>query len=187
MLFRSLFVGLLAATLLPAVAVAQEKVENPSYKSWAKFKKGTTVIMKSINEYASGKAESTVTMTLVEITPDKVIIEVKSITKVNGLDVTSPDTKIEQPKLIPLPEGVKKEEFGKPKGLVAEGEETVKVGSVDFKAKWTKSKTKQGDLDIESQVWTHDEIPGSMVKYESRTTGKMPTVSKMDVTGVKYP
>ena len=47
--------------------MAQDKVDNPEFANWAKFKKGTSVTMKSVSSFNNMSSEVTITSTLVEV------------------------------------------------------------------------------------------------------------------------
>jgi hypothetical protein len=52
-----------------------------------------------------------------------------------------------------------------------EGTEEIEVAGKKIKAKWTETKTKQGDTVTTVKVWTSDEIPGHQVKLMTSTSG----------------
>ncbi len=56
---------------LSSVIARAETIDNPAYVSWSKCKPGTSVVMKS----TGSNHDITVKETLVEVTPDKCIVE----------------------------------------------------------------------------------------------------------------
>jgi hypothetical protein len=180
----------LAATfLLPSSLLAQDKVENPTFANWAKFKKGTSVTMKSVNTVLGMTSESVITNTLIEVGSDKLVLEISSAVKANGMEFKSPPIKQELTKTIELPKGVKKEDFhaGKPPGTYEEGTETIKVGGTDVKTKWYKFKAEMDGTKTEAKTWISDDMPGMMVKTEMNITGKFASTMKMEVVEFKKP
>src|SRR5262249_13962223 len=61
----------------------REKIENPQYKSWAGFKPGTTVVHRTVTKAtgADGETVTTSTYKLIELTPDKAVVEVQNSTR----------------------------------------------------------------------------------------------------------
>jgi len=162
--------------------------ENPLYTSWAKAKKGTVVTAKQTSDTAGQKTESTTTYTLTELTADVATVEVVSVSKAGGQECKTEPFKMENKKMLDLPPGKKKEDVEKPDGLVDQGEEKLKIAGKEYKTKWTKVKTSQGGVEVESKTWTSDEVPGLTVKMEMKTSGAgFSSVSTMEVTEVKTP
>ena len=62
--------------MLGSSKVLAEQIDNPSYTNWAKFKPGS--VLKTNTESATAGQKLSVEMTsrLLEVTPDKVIVEV---------------------------------------------------------------------------------------------------------------
>ena len=179
-----------AALVLAAAAVsAQEKVDNPEFASWSKFKKGTSTTLKVTAGAAGTNTETVVTTTLVEVGADKLVVETAGASKFNGMEFKTPATKRDVTKTIELPKGTKKEDAagGKPPGTFEEGTETIKVGGTDVKTKWVKFKTEVDGSKTEGKMWTSEEVPGMMVKMESATTGKIASTMKMELIEFKKP
>jgi hypothetical protein len=180
-----------AALLLLTVGLAgaQEMLPNHEYTAWSKFKKGASVTIKAVNDAGGMKSETLITITLVETGPDKVVLDMASTTKANGMEFKAPGMKRDVPKTVTLPQGVKKEDFtsGKPPGTFEEGNETLKVAGSEYKAKWYKSKFEMDKLKVESKTWMSDDVPGGFIKMESSTSGAFTSTSKMEVTEIKKP
>lgn len=171
------------------LASAEDTVDNPEFTSWSKFPKGTTVTMKSSTMVGGNASEISMTHTLVEVGADKVVVETVGIVKVNGMELKAPATKRDVTKTVPLPKGVKKEDFlsGKPAGTTEEGTETLKVGGMELKTKWYRSKAEMNGMTVESKTWISDAVPGWMVKMEASITGKIATTTKLEVVEFKKP
>src|SRR5438067_10489287 len=178
-----------AVLALPPAAVAQEKIDNPEFASWSKFKKGTSVTIKSLSTFGDTKSEVLVTSTLVDVGADKLVVEMSSVVKANGMEFKTPGMKRDVTKTIELPKGAKKEDFtrGKPMGTTEEGTETVKVAGTEVKAKWYKYKVEIDGTKTEAKMWVSDDVPGMMVKNEMTTTGKINSTMKMEVVEFKKP
>lgn len=178
-----------ALMLSAGLASAQEKIDNPEFTSWSKFKKGTSTTLKMTASSGDTKTESTITTTLLEVGEDKLVVETTSVSKFNGMEFKGPAMKRDVTKTIELPKGVKKEDFKgeKPPGTYEEGTETVKVGGTEVKTKWYKFKAEVEGNKTESKMWTSEEVPGMMVKMEATTTGKISNTVKMELTEFKKP
>jgi len=96
-LFRSILPAIVVAIAFAPVARAEDKVESPIYKNWAKFAKGTSTTVKTISEFAGNKSEATMTSTLLELTDEKVVVEIVTISKVAGMEFKSPAVKQDYP------------------------------------------------------------------------------------------
>jgi hypothetical protein len=183
---------LAAVVLLAAVhgpAAAQDTIPNPEFASWSKFKKGTTVTLKSTSEVMGMTSEVLIINTLLETGGDKLVIESTSVAKVNNMEFKSPPMKRDVTKTVTVPKGLKKEEIaaGKPPGTVEEGTETLKVAGVEVKTKWYKYSADVNGIKSEGKTWMSDDIPGMLVKSEITTSGVLATKTKMEVTEFKKP
>jgi hypothetical protein len=180
-------VALLA--LVVGAARAQEKVDNPEFAAWSKFKKGTSVTVRTSTTAEGKTTEVTITNTLVEAGPDALTIETVATSKVDGKEIKNPAIKREVPKTFTLPAGAPKPPppGQKPEGTVEEGTETLKVGGAEYKTKWYKTKNTIEGTTIEGKVWVSDDVPGGLVKAESTATGKLAFTSKLEVVEVKKP
>ena len=172
-----------------AAAAAQEKVDNPEFANWSKHKKGTAVTLKVTTDFGGMNTESRFTTTLVDVQPDKVVLETTGVSTVNGMEIKAPSMKRDVPKEVILPASVKKEDYTaqKPPGTFEQGEETVKVAGGEFKAKWYKTKSSAAGNEVESKSWMSDDVPGRVVKLESATKGAAAIKTKMELVEVKKP
>jgi hypothetical protein len=167
------------AALFAAAATAADKIDNPMYKNWAKFKPDTSVTMKTTID-AGGNAIETVTTTkLIEVRDDKVVVEVQTTSKFMGMETKQPATKQDIPKQVdggtaPAadPKAVK------PEGKTEDGTKKVKVGGTEFECKWVKYTGK----DVESETVTSDDVPGMMVKMTSKAKAGGTTMEVTEVT-----
>jgi hypothetical protein len=176
--------------LCAALAAAQEdKLDNPEFANWSKFKKGTSVMVKTTSTFDGFTKNSTTISTLVEVGGDKVVVEITTVDKFLGKENKQPPIKRDINKTVALPKGAKKEEFagGKPPGTYEEGTETLDVGGAEVKAKWYKYRVDLGGTKIEAKQWTSDDVPGRVVKSEITTTGKLASTNRTEVTEIKKP
>ena len=171
------------------LAPAQDKVDNPEFANWSKFKKGTSVTLKTVSSFNNMSSEASVTSTLVEVGADKLVIEMTSAVKASGMEFKAPPTKRDVTKTITLPNDYKKEDFakGRPPGTYEEGSETIKVGGIDVKAKWYKYKADMDGTKTEAKMWMSGDVPGMMVKSEMTTLGAIATKTTMEIAEIKKP
>jgi len=174
--------------------LAQEKVDNPDFANWSKFKKGTSVTRTWTTVDPNGRTRVvTQTQTLEEITSDKIKLEVEYITDIPGSPKLKYSPKPEEiPITVPLPAGMKKEDFAKAlPGTVEKGEkaETIKVAGGEFKAVWFKTKVEAGGKEIESKTWVSEDVPGRIVKVEEakRAKGVLLFTTIREVIDVRKP
>lgn len=178
----------LTAIIVLAVPAFADSIENPTYASWAKVKKGTVVTLKQSSEFAGQKNTSTSISTLVELTDDVATIEMVTVIKAGDMEIKTPPTKVEVKKMSELPPDKKKEDYAKPEGLVDQGTETLTVDGVEYKTKWQSIKLKTGDTDIESKSWTCDDVPGLVVKLDSKSkTMGVESTTTMTLVSIKKP
>jgi hypothetical protein len=175
--------------LTGGLVTAQEMLPNQEFTDWSKFKKGTSVTLKTTSDAGGMKSEVVLTTTVVETGADKLVLETTSTTKVNGMEFKAPAVKRDVPKTVPLPPGIKKEDFTatKPPGTYEEGAETVKIAGAVYKSKWYKSKFEMDKTKVESKMWLSEDVPGRLVKGETTVTGPVNVTTKMEVTEIKKP
>jgi hypothetical protein len=109
--------------------------------------------------------------------------------KAAGMDIDIPPMKQEHLKSIELPKGAKKEDIaaGKPQGTTKEGTETLKVGGQEVKTKWYEYEVKMKGTEIKAKMWMSDDVPGSLVKMESKVIAPTAGETKMELIEFKKP
>ena len=122
------------------------------------------------------------------LTAEGATVEMLTTVTTNGMEFKTPPQKVEVTKVVELPAGRGKDHFDKPEGLVEQGTETVKIDGVEYKTKWTTTKTNVGGTEMEAKTWTSDDVPNMLVKMESKAKF-MGTVSAttMTLVSVKKP
>lgn len=170
----------LAMILLMASAVRAEKIANSNYDQWAKFKLGAFVKMDVDTVAGGNNIKSVMTTKLIELTADKVVVEITTTMEMMGQKIDTPAQKMEIPVRIEKPV----EPAGVEKPKPATGEEDLKVGDKTIKTTWTETLTTSGSNAMLNKSWISPEIPGGVVKAISRTEGATPTA--MTMTLVSY-
>lgn len=180
--FRSMVAVTFALAFLAASAFA-EQMDNPQYKQWAAYKPGTWVTMKTVSDTAGNKMEMQATTKLMEVTAEKAVLEVSQKMKVAGNDMDMPAQKMEVPAKIEKP--VTPENTQKPDVKTTEGSEELTVAGQKCKCKTTESTMKMGDTTTVSKTWTCDDVPGTIVKMQSKSEGAAASNMTMEVTGME--
>lgn len=177
---------LVSGLCLVVVSTASaEPVDNPAFKSWSKFKPGTQITMKTESEFNKMKSEILIVSKLVEVGTDKCVIEVETITKINGMDFKAPAMKQDVPKTYDVPKAdPKTPKVETPDVKKEEGKETLKIGGTEVKTTWMKYTTKTKEGNHEGQTWMSDEVPGGLVKSVSKA-GDVST--KTELIEIKKP
>lgn len=168
---------------------AQEMVENPEFLSWSQFKKGTTIRMKSVSTADGKSSEVIVASTLLEISPDKVVIETESTEIRKGKDFKTKPEKRDIPQKTQLPRALSRTDFalGKPPGTTADGTEVLKIGDTELKTVWYQYRAEVDGTKVEGKRWVSSQVPGNIVKDEITTTGKFSSKTVLELLEIKKP
>src|SRR5262249_11814341 len=142
-----------------------ELVESPSYKLWARFPVGTSVTQRTTTENArfKGKTVTTIVYTVKENDEAHVTIETQATTvRHHGVVEKNPASVVSYKKLVPLPAGFKKEDWGKPGKGAEAGEEEVTVLGTAYKARRVKRKGRSDTGQETTQTRTSHDIAGAL-------------------------
>ncbi len=140
-----------------------EMVENPQYRNWAKFPVGTTLTRKMTTDSAKseGMTVTTFTFKITEKTDDAVVVESVATTEYHGGRVEkNPVVTDRHPRQVALPDGAKKDEWGKPKGT----DDTVTVLGKAYKSRKSESTGSTDAGKYVQKVWMSEDIPGGLLK-----------------------
>lgn len=169
------FLAAVALFLPLSAALAQEKVDNPEYKTWVGLKPGTAVKYKMITESGGMKNEVKLTNVLVELLADKAVVETTTTFDLMGKEIKN-STKHEVTKQLEKTKGVLIPGVDKPDGTYEEGTEDFSVGTAKVKTKWYKYKTEK-PVAASGQIWLSEEVPGGLVKLTTKSSA--PTEGSM--------
>ncbi|MCG3125552.1 MAG: hypothetical protein CHACPFDD_00376 [Phycisphaerae bacterium] len=159
-----------SATAQDAKKPAGEMVDNPEYKHWSAFKPGSFSKLKLVGDMGGQKTETTLSQTLKEVTAEKAVVEIESVTVVNGQEMKMPPQKRDLPAKVAKGEADKQDN---PEGKVGEGKEDVEAGGKKWACKWIQTEIKSGEMTTRAKVWTCQEVPGQVVKMTSETSGQV--------------
>lgn len=151
----------------------EEKVENPQYKAWASFKAGSWVKHKMVMDAGGRAMEIETTATLLEVTPEKLILEQKQKMDVGGRTMELPAKREEV---------AAKVEKGKCKIKVTEKQEELTVAGKTLKCTLWETEMEQGGDTMQGKSWVSPEIPGGTAQGEF-SSPKLPKPMKLTATG----
>ncbi|HBC85699.1 MAG TPA: hypothetical protein DCZ94_01965 [Lentisphaeria bacterium] len=176
-------VAAVAVFAVCSTVLAQEKVDNPRYLEWSKYKPGTLIKMEMSMPQ---NMKSTMTTTLKEVTPEKVVLEMKTSMAIPGmapqenvLSVIEP-AKIEKAKVKP----VSPEQMPNCK-VINKGTEDLKVGGKTYKCNWYEVEMQQQGMKMTSKMWTCDDVLDHLVKNVSKMSGMDTTMTLVEFKAVK--
>ena len=173
----------------PLDPAAADVVENPSAKAWTSHPLGTTVTQRTTTDSARtpGMTVTTIVYVLKEKTDTHVAVESQATTEYHGGRVErNPPALGRMPKLIQLPDGVKKEDWGNPKGKHGGGEEVIEVLGKKYPCKWHKSSATTDAGALTSTTWMSADMPGGLVKAVSLVPAVEETTT-IEVTALTIP
>lgn len=163
-----------------------KKVENPLYASWAKWKPGAWVRHANATEMAGNSMRQVTTQKLLEVTEEKVVIEMKMAMEVAGQKMDMPATKMEvahwsEEVQAPVPQPEKKPE-------VKTGEDKVTIGDKSYACKTYESTMETSGTKIWTKTWMCGDVPGGTVKTEMKSESgetKTSMTSSLEAWGEK--
>lgn len=147
-----------------AALLAEDLIENDAYTTWAKFKPGTVVTQREVEE-CWGHYETTWTRTLAEVGADKVIVKVTGAGTLDGKVREIPPFVEEIPAKIAK---VTPSEFAKTETKTQD----VVVGEKTYSAKYTKTVvTANEDSKVTTVTLTSFDVPGSVLRRDRAEVG----------------
>lgn len=173
------------ATLAPiAIDLPKgERVENPSYASWATFPVGTVVERVSVTEEIGRpeKTTTTSTFTLVAKTDASITLELKTrTTRYDGFVMDNPPDRFSTDRYFHLPPGRKPADPATAK----ETDTLLFVAGKPYRVRFVESRDRNEGGEVLVKTWTSDAMPGGLVKSITETPGvkKRTTIETMAVT-----
>ena len=138
------------------LSMAQDK-EDPRYKYWSSCKAGSWVKSRMEVEQPGGqKMEMEQVQKLLEITAEKITVEISGTMKMAGKEMPMPARKQE----ITL-----KDAKGDVK-IEKEGDEEIEVAGKKLACHWYEMTVKSGAQEMKMKAWMSTEIPGGTAKAE---------------------
>jgi len=184
---KKMMLATMAIGMMASVALCEDMVENPQYKSWSAFKVGTVVKMQMNTSTKVGDMEMAtkmaMTTTLKELTADKAVVEMVAEMDMNGTKTAMPAQKQEIPAKVAA--GAASQPAGVTVTKKGEGDEEVAVGDKKYKCHWVENQMTSDQMEGTSKTWTCSDVPGGMVKMVSDTSKPMKSQTTMELTEFK--
>ena len=168
--------GVLAAACLMAGNVMAEKMKNPEYEMWAKFKPGAMSKLQGHSEAMGQKSEQTITTKLIDLTPEKAVVETTMSMMVGGNKMDMPGQKREVLAMVEMagvPASQPAAAGNAPKTDAKTSTESVTVDGKKLDCKVTEAHNEQEGMKTMAKTWTSEQVPGGLVKLETETSGKL--------------
>ncbi len=176
-----LCVGLFSVCLAN-IARADDQIDNPAYKSWAKFNKGTSVTYSTQATTMGNTSNITTTETLMDVTPDAVTVQMSLSMVVAGNTMNMPGQTQTIPAKITRSTGAATTQPVDASATTAT--EDVQAAGKTFSCKKVTATMNQNGMTATSTSWMCDDVPGGMVKMESNSTGSMTATTSMMLTAI---
>jgi hypothetical protein len=173
----------------PGTPPPTKKIDNPQYAEWARYKVGAFVELTVESDSSGSKSTAKMTTKMVELTAEKLVLEVTTVSKMGEMEYAMPAQKMEVPKILEIPDVKTPEPKPEDKPKVTEGSETIDVAGKKVACKTFESTTEMMGMKSWSKTWLTKDIPGGMAKQESKTEGKagdMVISSKSTSTVTKF-
>ncbi len=156
------FAAILLLSCAGVTVHGQELVDNPEYKSWSSFEKGTSVTRDMTANAAGRVIKSQMTLTLESLSGEAAIVTQATVVEVGGMKVTAQNQKQTIPAKISK---AKADEFEKAR--VKKGEETLKIAGKEYQCIKFDTVYEQQNLKMKAMLWYCEQIPGGMAKLEA--------------------
>jgi len=165
-----------------------DRVENPQYLRWAKFKPGTVVTFREVSQDGENRTETTTTYTLKEVTDTYAAVETGGPRKwPDGRVFDNDSQELKHYRWQTVPAGQPKPpDPNRPMGAYADGEEAVTAAGRVVTAKWYKVKGRVDAGETITQAWFSDLVPGGLVKSVYTVPAAKKTVTG-DLVEIKDP
>ena len=180
--FATILCVSLFALCLANIARADDQIDNPAYKSWAKFNKGTSVTYSTQATTMGNTSNITTTETLMDVTPDAVTVQMSLSMVVAGNTMNMPGQTQTIPAKITKPADAATTQPVDASATTAT--EDVQAAGKTFSCKKTTATLNQNGMTATTTSWMCDDVPGSMVKMQSNSTGSMTATTSMMLTAI---
>lgn len=172
------------ATVLVAIGCSAAGVALPStggqYESWAKHKPGTRVVMSGVMEMQGMRNESEQIYTLLEVTPEQVVLEAKHAAMAMGQRRELPGQR------ITIPAVVKDTVTTKPAGMdIQESREQVTILGKTYDARCVTTSGSQNGMAVSVKTWSSPDVPGTILKVEMTTTTEPKMTQRSELTKIE--
>jgi hypothetical protein len=151
-----------------------QDLDVPEYKRWASFKPGSSVSYHVDSETIATKHQMDMTVTLVELTPTKAVLETTQKITIAGNPYEVPASRRDAPADAPKPAG--------PKGEVKQGDEELEIAGQKLACRWIETRFESEGTKTWTKTWWSEKVPGMIVRQESKSEGAAASSMKRWVT-----
>jgi len=153
-----------------ASAAAAEQVENPSYAQWADFGVGSSTTMVMTADAEGNQMQMTITVTLKEVTAEKVVVTQSIVVAVGGQSNTQSFDE-EHPKMID------KSALDPDAAAIADpqtesGTQKLTFAGAEHECTWYAFSGDVEGTQAKGKVWTCPKVPGHVVKMQVEAAGQ---------------
>ncbi len=166
-----------ALCMMSGVAMA-EKIKNPEYEMWAKFKVGAMAKIEGKTIAAGQESKQVIVNKLLELSADKAVVETTVEMEMMGQKMAMPPQKRDVPAEVEKV-NIDPKNGPAPTAESKTSEETITAAGKSFDCKVTETTFEQAGSKSVAKMWACPDVPGGMVKTEAKTTGSMESTSTM--------
>lgn len=163
-------------------ACGQEMIDSPAYQSWASHKPGTKVTQESQVSAEGMTMTHQITQTLLEVTADKVVIEVGMSMDMGGMKHQMKRKQEIAAKVAKGQENLPPDVKGSFKDL---GQETVEISGKSYTCRVGQFTGESDQGKVSGKVWTCGEIPGHMARMEMKMESPEQVTTTMKVMEIE--
>lgn len=161
----------------------RDKIENPQYLSWARFKVGTIVVQRSVtrDKSSADATVTTTTITLLERTDSHAVLEMQNHTKrYDGVEFDRPASRFTNWRWVAAPPATGKRDAKPPAPL---DEENLSIAGKTYRTRRHQTADRNEAGEVLVTTWTTDEIPGSLAKsiLETPAIGKSTVLEVVEI------
>jgi hypothetical protein len=152
--------SLLVLLMIGAAPAAAQDVANPAYTAWARFEPGAMARYSGNSKTMGIDTTVETSIRLVSKASDKVVVEVTRKVTTAGETVDESPRKEEIRATVPAG-----------RGMTPVGEETIAAMGRQFQTRVYQRTEAGGEIRALVRTWMSDDVPGGVVKVDSRTEG----------------
>ena len=162
---------------LGAQPVVAQDVDNPRYAPLAALKPGTTLVYSGNSKTMGLDTTVETTLRVQRVSEQSVLLEVTRKVTTQGATVDEPAMKQEITARLPATEKIT---------LVGDDNDVYLKGK-NYRCKIYEQISRSGDMAMSIRTFMSDEMPGGVVKIESRTEGPVAMNTTIELKEVKQP
>jgi hypothetical protein len=168
------------ALVLALVSIAgAEMVANPEYQSWSRFKPGTVTKMETRSVSNGREIRSEITNKLLEVTPQKLVIETTTVLDASGQKMQSPTVTRDVPAEMDEALVARSDPARNPD--IKQSEETRSVNGKDYVCKVLTHTTENNGMKSVSRTWHSPDVPGGIVGSHVKISGTIDSTTEMNL------